>query len=111
MFIPASFKKAIKSTFYDKTVEVLETETTVDAEGGVNYNGLQVKNSFLGNVNFSSCKKIQEDYGLNYAVNIAITTNYKANINDLIRYQDKIYNITDCLETDSHYLLIGQIWK
>ena len=112
MYIPKTFKDSIKSTFYDKEVEILENKTTMDDEGGVNYNGLEKVNSFLGNVSFSNCKKIQEEYGLDYEINISITTDYNLlKINDLIKYQEKIYSIEEIIVTDSHYLILGKIWK
>ena len=112
MYIPQTFKDSIKSTFYDKEVEVLENKTSMDDEGGVNYKGLEKVNSFFANVSFSNCKKIQEEYGLNYDINISITTDYKdLKINNLIKYEDKIYNITDKLKSDSHILYVGILWQ
>ena len=51
--------KKIAQTFYDKTVEILVKNTTIDAEGGVNSKGYDVLETFKGNVNFSNCKQIQ----------------------------------------------------
>lgn len=111
MYIPNSFKKVIKNTFYDKKVEILSKESMLDAEGGFNMRGLDTINSFYGNVSFSNFKKLQEDYGLKYDINISITTDYDGlKINDLIRYKDKIYNITDLIESDSHILIVGALW-
>lgn len=98
--------------FYDKTVSVLTQQTTVDAEGGVNYKGYEVTDSFNGNVNFSNCKKIQEEYGLDYNIDISITTNYDLlKVNDLIKYQDVVYNVTDVLKSDSHLLVVATKWR
>ena len=112
MLIKNSFKEKIKSVFYDKEVKVLENKIIEDKEGGINYQGLEEKNSFLGNVSFSNCKKIQEDYGLDYEINVSITTDYNLlKINDLIKYQEKIYSIEEIIKSDSHYLVLGKIWK
>lgn len=112
MLIKNSFKEKIKSEFYDKEVKVLENKIIEDKEGGINYQGLEEKDSFLGNVSFSNCKKIQEDYGLDYEINVSITTDYNLlKINDLIKYQEKIYSIEEIIVTDSHYLILGKIWK
>lgn len=100
--------KKIADTFYDKTVEVLKKQTTVDAEGGVTSKGLTLYDTFNGNVSFSNCKKIQEEYGLDYEIDIAITTSYGLlKINDVIKYLDVIYNVTDILSSDSHLLVIA----
>ena len=105
-------KKLIASNFYDKTVEVLVSRTNIDAEGGVNKKGYDVLETFKGNVNFSNCKQIQEDYGLDYEIDVSITTNYNLlKINDIIKYQDVIYNITDILTSDSHTLIVAKKWR
>lgn len=102
----------IASVFYDKEVEVLEKATTIDAEGGVNTKGLQSKDNFKGNVSFSNCKKIQEEYGLDYNIDISITTDYNLlKINDIIKYLDVIYNVTDVLSSDSHILVVATKWR
>lgn len=112
MYIPNQMRKQIARVFYDKTVEVLTNNVITDAEGGVNYKGYDVKDNFKGNVNFSNCKVIQEEYGLDYSIDMSITTNYKLLIpNDLIRYQDVIYKVTDIIFNDSHYLVVANKWR
>lgn len=104
--------KEIARVFYDKTVEVLTSNVIIDAEGGVNYKGYAVKDNFKGNVNFSNCKQIQEEYGLDYNIDISITTNYDLlKHNDLIKYQDVTYNVTDILPSDSHLLVVATKWR
>lgn len=108
MYIPKTMKKQIAKIFYDKEVEILKTNISIDAEGGVINNGYNVSDTFKGNVNFSNCKQIQEDYGLDYNIDISITTDYNLlKINDFIRYKTIIYNVTDILESDSHFLLVA----
>ena len=105
-------KTKIASVFYDKEVEVLEKITTTDAEGGVNTKGLQSKDNFKGNVSFSNCKKIQEDYGLDYNIDVSITTDYdNVQIDDIIKYLDVVYNVTDVLKSDSHFLIVATKWR
>lgn len=112
MYIPKTMRTKIASVFYDKEVEVLEKATTIDAEGGVNTKGLQSKDNFKGNVSFSNCKKIQEEYGLDYNIDISITTGYNLlKINDIIKYLDVIYNVTDILPSDSHILVVATKWR
>lgn len=109
MYIPNSMKKKIASAFYDKEISVLEKKTTIDAEGGMMSNAIEIKDNFKGNVSFSNCKKIQEEYGLDYEIDISITTNYdKLKINDLISYKELIYNVCDILPSDSHFLIVAR---
>lgn len=112
MYIPNQMTKQIARVFYDKTVDVLASNVITDAEGGVNYNGYAVVDNFKGNVNFSNCKKIQEEYGLDYNIDISITTDYNLLIhNNLIRYKDVVYNVTDILPSDSHILIVATKWR
>lgn len=112
MYIPKSMMKQIAKTFYDKEVLILEKIDSIDAEGGVNSKGYEVLDNFKGNVNFSNCKQIQEEYGLDYNIDVSITTNYKLlEINDIIKYQEVIYKVTDILPSDSHILIVATIWR
>lgn len=104
-------KTSIASAFYDKNVEVLEVKTTIDAEGGVNSKGLSVINSFKGNVSYSNCRKVQEEYGLDCDIDITITTDYEGiNLNDKIKYQDVVYDVTDVIKNDSHFMIVCAKW-
>lgn len=113
MYIPNQMKTKIASAFYDKTVEVMDNVTTTDAEGGVTSKGLAVIDSFNGNVSFSNCKSIQEEYGLDYEIDIAITSHVDTNvaINNIIKYNDIVYKVTDVLPTDSHILIVATKWR
>lgn len=105
-------KKQIAKAFYDKDVSILVKNTTIDAEGGVNTKGYDVKDTFKGNVNFSNCKQIQEEYGLDYNIDVSITTDYNLlKINDIIKYREIIYNVTDILSSDSHLLVVATKWR
>ena len=105
-------RKEIARVFYDKEVSVLTSKVNIDAEGGVKYNGYELKDTFKGNVNFSNCKQIQEEYGLDYQIDISITTDYELlKHNDLIKYQDVTYNVTDILPSDSHLLVVATKWR
>lgn len=112
MLIPETMKNKINSVFYDKTVDILTNTTTVDAEGGVTFKGLSIANTFNGNVSFANCAKIQEEYGLDYLIDISITTNINVPIaiNDIIQYEDVVYSVKDVLKFDSHILIVGVKW-
>lgn len=101
--------KKIADIFYDKEIQILDESVSIDEEGGVISKGLNVIDTFKGNVNFSNCKKIQEDYGLDYEIDISITASNDTNIciANYIKYQDVIYNVTDVLPSDSHVLIVA----
>lgn len=112
MFIPATMKRAIAKTFYDKEIHLMDKRTEKDAEGGVRTLGYAEKLTFNGNVNFSNCEKIQEDYGLDYKVSITITTDYtELTKSDIIRYDGVLYEVKGIYTRDSHTLVLGQIWR
>ena len=105
-------KTAIAKAFYDKEIHLLEKRTVMDAEGGVSTNGYAVKGAFKGNVSFSSCEKIQEDYGLDYKVNVSITTDYGAvKLDDIMSYNGVLYEVKGIYPKDSHRLVLGTIWR
>lgn len=115
MNIPKSFETAIENTFYDKKISVLDKAHSLDAEGGyIMEKGNELSN-FMGNVSFSNFKAIKEEYGLEYNIDISITTSLKnkdkVDLSTLISYKDKTYEITDKFERDSHLLLIGVVWE
>lgn len=112
MYIPKTMINKIAKTFYDKEVSILTQQVIVDAEGGVNVKGYDVTNTFKGNVNFSNCKQIQEDYGLDYVIDLTITTDFKGlQIGNIIKYQDVIYKVSDVINNDSHVLVVATLWR
>ena len=109
MIIPNTFKSKIKDTFYDKTVTLYTTSETKDAAGWSRMSETE-SSTFLGNVSFSRLAKIQEDYGLEDSIDIAITTDENVSVNSVIGYGSKKYKITGAIPFDSHYLLTGNEW-
>ena len=113
MYIPQKMRNKIASAFYDKTVEVMDKIIETDAEGGVTNKGLTVVSNFKGNVSFSNCKSIQEEYGLDYEIDIAITSDITTIvfIDSIIKYNDVVYKVTDVLPSDSHILIVATKWR
>ena len=90
----------------------MDKSVDMDAEGGVKTNGYSVKDSFKGNVNFSNCEKIQEEYGLDYKINITITTDYtELKKDDIIAYDKVLYEVKGIYPKDSHVLILGANWR
>ena len=106
-------KNKIAEVFYDKEVLILNYTDSIDAEGGVKHSAGTVKDTFKGNVNFSKCKQIREEYGLDYDIDINITTSntIEVKMNDIIQYDNICYIITDLFIFDSHILLVGNKWR
>ena len=112
MFIPKTMKTEIANAFYDQDIHLLDKRTETDAEGGVKTSGYAVRTTFKGNVNFSNCEKIQEDYGLDYKVSISITTDYSGlKKDDIIFYNDQLYAVKGIYNRDSHVLVVGTDWR
>ena len=112
MFIPNTMKTELAKMFYDKDVYLLDKSVEKDAEGAVRTKGYTVKETFKGNVNFSNCEKIQEEYGLDYKVNISITTNYTGlSKDDIISYDKALYEVKGIYTRDSHTLVLGATWR
>jgi hypothetical protein len=104
---------AIAAAFYDKTIEIVKRVTVKDREGGITSKGYEVISSFEGNVSFSNCKKIQEEYGLDYQFDISITSHVDTSValNDLIQYEGIVYDVVEILPTDSHILIVAKKWR
>ena len=112
MYIPKTMQTAIAKTFYDKDIHLLNMSVEMDAEGGVKTNGYTVAGVFKGNVNFTNCEKIQEEYGLDYKVNISITTNHTdLKKTDIIAYDKVLYEVKGIYVRDSHVLVLGALWR
>lgn len=112
MFIPQEMKTEIAKTFYDKEIHLMNKSTETDVEGGVKTKGYTVKDVFKGNVNFSNCEKVQKEYGLDYKVNITITTDYTGlNKDDIMSYDKVLYEVKGIYPIDSHVLIVGAIWR
>ena len=112
MFIPKTMKTAIAKAFYDKEIHLMDKRTEQDAEGGVITKGYAVKDVFKGNVNFSNCEKLQEEYGLDYKINISVTTDYKGlKKDDIFAYNKLLYTVKGIYPRDSHTLVLGAIWR
>lgn len=105
-------KTEIAKTFYDKEIYLMNKSVEQDAEGGVRTKGYSVKDDFKGNVNFSNCEKVQEEYGLDYKVNITITTNYtELKKDDILSYDKVLYEVKGIYINDSHVLILGANWR
>lgn len=105
-------KTAIAKAFYDKEIHLINKELEIDVEGGTKTKGYTVVDVFKGNVNFSNCEKIQEEYGLEYKINISITTDYTdVKKDDILAYDEVLYEVKGIYPKDSHVLIVGAKWR
>ncbi len=113
MLFPDKAKNAIAKSFYDKTIEVLTTEDTVDVEGGVVKGSLTTKCTLQGNVRFTNLGEIQTELGLVDSIDICITCGADVNVsvNDLLRCSNKLYVATSVIPSDSHLTIVGNLWE
>jgi hypothetical protein len=84
-----------------------------DSEGGLVTTAEVEASSFFGNVRFTKLDAIQENLGLRYEIDLAITTSLDSvvNINNLVSYKNVKYLVTDVIPFDSHLLVVCKIWK
>ena len=109
LYIPETMKKAISSRFYDKEVKLVRITKNKDEEGGLVWSNPTIIGSFKANVNFNDFRKIQKQYGLDYDINIVLTTDTSVNINvnNTIFYNSKYYSVRDVFVRDSHKTIIA----
>ena len=112
MFIPQTMKREIAKAFYDKDIHLMDKSVETDAEGGVKTKGYSVIDSFKGNVNFSNCEKIQQEYGLDYKIDVSITTDYTGVTKEnILSYNKVLYEVKGIYINDSHILIVGAKWR
>lgn len=112
MEFPANAKKAIAATFYDKKIEILEVEKTLDEEGGAITGEQIVKISFMGNVRFLTLQEQQTELGLTKQADVEIScpTSTDVTVDTLLRYAGQTYIATQVLPRDSHLMILGAKW-
>ena len=113
MLFPDSAKQAISKAFYDKEVAILEKQEAYDAEGGLVKTGVDIRDTFLGNVKFVSYDEEQQEKGLLKDIDVVITcsTDTAVDVGDLLQYQSSKYVVSSRVVTDSHMKLEGKIWQ
>ena len=108
MNIPESFKKVIADTFYDKKLELWTEGTIRDVEGAVIANGKKDKvTDFIGNFQFQTREKIQQEYGQEIDAEAIITCDFiDAEIGNIVVYNNKDYIIRSSIKCDSHMTIL-----
>lgn len=112
MLFPNSARNAIKNAFYDKTISILSSTETIDAEGGVVKSAPTVKSTFQGNARFNALGELQQEIGLIHSIDIAISCppETEVEVGDLIQYGSVKYVAVDVIPYDSHKLITGEKW-
>lgn len=110
MKIPNEFKKVIADTFYDKELKIMTTETeeTRDDEGCIiDIEKEILKETIMGNFQYSTLEKVQQEYGKEMIANCIVTCeDTTATVNDVLIYQNKEYEIKAIIPADSHKTIL-----
>jgi len=108
MQIPEIFEQTIADTFYDKEIEIWTSGTIKDDEGSIIRNGkLDKLDSFKGNFQFSTREYIQQEYGKEIEANAIVTcSKTRAEIGNILIYDNKEYTIKSLVPSDSHITLL-----
>ncbi len=110
MQIPDLFKQTIANTFYDKELKIMTTEkeTIRDDEGSVIESEKDIlKESIMGNFQYSTLEKVQQEYGKEMIAECIVTcANTLATVDDILVYQNKKYEIKAIIPYDSHKTIL-----
>lgn len=111
MKIPNNFKDKIKSTFYDKVVNKVTVTSSVDDEGWIENDKIEIGSSFNGNVRFDDLAEVQENYGLQEVIDIVITTDEEIEVGAILEYGGIYYRAIKVIPHDSHNLILATKWS
>lgn len=111
MIIPNGFKNNIADFFYDKTLTIYTATEQVDEEGWAGKTAVASAETFTGNVSFSNLAQIQEEYGLEEEISIAITTDEDVELDTILGYGDNLYRVMKAIPRDSHNFILAQEWS
>lgn len=110
MQMPDLFKKVIADTFYDKELKIMTTgkEEVRDDEGCIIETEKDiVKETIMGNFQYSTLEKIQQEYGKEMIAEcIATCEDTQATVNDILVYLGKEYEIKAIIPYDSHKTIL-----
>lgn len=110
MQIPDLFKKVIANTFYDKELKIMTTEKEQerDDEGCIIDTEREIlKETIMGNFQFSTLEKVQQEYGKEMVAEcIATCEDTQATVDDILVYLDKEYEIKAIIPYDSHKTIL-----
>lgn len=110
MKIPEMFKKVIADTFYDKELRIMttEAENEKDDEGSIIESKKEtLKETIMGNFQYSTIEKIQQEYGKEIVAEcIATCEDTQATVDDILVYLNKEYEIKAIIPSDSHKTML-----
>lgn len=110
MKIPNELKKVIANTFYDKKLKIMTTEKEQerDDEGClIDTEKETLKEMIMGNFQFSTLEKVQEEYGKEMVAEcIATCEDTQATVDDILVYCNKEYEIKAIIPYDSHKTIL-----
>lgn len=112
MDIPASFKQAISSQFYNTEIKVRSITIVTDAEGGEKKTAGKVEETTAGNVAPVSAELSQTMLGQNIVAELKITApeDIQADKGKLIEIANEVYEIVDFKRYESHAEILAKRW-
>lgn len=110
MLVPNSFKSRMAVKFYDKTIQILQTSTVKEADGGISRTAATVSSTFSGNARLVKKGMETNEIGLTLDADIVITapTTTQISLNDTIRYLNCKYQVINIVTSDSHLTITGK---
>lgn len=110
MKFPNEFKQVIADTFYDKELKIMTTETedVRDDEGCIIESEKEtIKETIMGNFQFSTLEKVQQEYGKEMIADCIVTCeDTQATVEDILVYLEKEYEIKAIIPSDSHKTIL-----
>lgn len=106
MELPSEFQKIIADTFYDKEIKIMTTqkEQERDDEGCIIENEKEtLKETIMGNFQYSTLEKIQQEYGKEIIAECIVTcADTQATVDNVLVYLGKEYEIKAIIPYDTH---------
>lgn len=110
MKLPNEFKQIIADTFYDKELKIMNTEKLEekDDEGCIIESKKEIlKETIMGNFQYSTLEKVQQEYGKELVAECIVTCeDTKATVDDILVYQGNEYEIKAIIPYDSHKTIL-----
>ena len=111
MEIPQDFKDVIAEAFYDKDFIVYSKTNIIDAEGWLRDKENASGATIVCNIQFDNLEEIQQDYGLDEAIDAYITSATNIAVGTLGKYNGVLYRVIKSIPFDSHNLMLIREWQ
>lgn len=113
MKIPTTLTTQIKRHFYDKEVSVYNTISYKTKTGFAKNELGSLIETIDANVQFANLARIQEDFGIDVAIDLAMTcpTESLVALGNVLEYDSSYYRVVKAIPFDSHKLIVAEKWS